>query len=216
MAGAGRRARGFDEGTAPGSGRVGPMSGRRQPQLDLAGGYRLRPWSTDDALDLVIGMRDPLVRRYAGRLIEHRQDALAALYTWADQWQDGTGAAWAICDPGRQILGSLRYGVIDPEIGTGSVGYWLLPDGRGRGLASSALSLASRTVFDRLGWHRIELYHAVENERSCAVARRGGYLQEGVMRSAMRYPADGRRSDEHLHARLTTDPSPAPRSPSRP
>jgi RimJ/RimL family protein N-acetyltransferase len=60
-------------------------------------------------------------------------------------------------------------------------------------------------VFERLGWHRIELAHAVENERSCGVARRCGYLQEGVMRHAMRYAADGRWSDEHLHARLSTD-----------
>jgi hypothetical protein len=28
------------------------------------------------------------------------------------------------------------------------------------------------------------------------------------MRSAMRYPVDGRWSDEHLHARLVTDPEP--------
>jgi hypothetical protein len=28
------------------------------------------------------------------------------------------------------------------------------------------------------------------------------------MRAAMRYPADGRWSDEHLHARLVDDPDP--------
>jgi ribosomal-protein-alanine N-acetyltransferase len=186
----------------------GAVSGRPQPQLDLSSGYRLRPWSTTDAPDMVIGMRDALVRQYAGQLIDERKGALAALHTWADQWQHGQGAAWAICDPGRQIVGSVRFGLTDPELGTGSVGFWLLPQGRGRGLASSALLTATRLVFDRLGWHRVELYHAVENERSCSVAKRAGYPQEGVMRSAMRYPVDGRRSDEHLHARLITDPPP--------
>ena len=66
--------------------------------------------------------------------------------------------------------------------------------------------MATRLVFDRFGWHRIELYHAVENERSCGVAKRAGYPPEGVKRSAMSYPVDGRRSDEHLHARLVSDP----------
>ncbi len=181
---------------------------RRQPLADLPAGYRLRPWSTLDAPDMVIGMRDALVRQYAGELITERQGALAALHSWSDQWQEGQGAAWAICDPGRQIVGSVRFGLLDPRLLTGSVGYWLLPAARGRGVASSALRTATRLVFDRLDWHRVELYHAVENERSCGVAKRAGYLQEGVMRSAMRYPVDGRRSDEHLHARLISDPVP--------
>jgi ribosomal-protein-alanine N-acetyltransferase len=188
------------------------MSGHRhpkQPQLDLASGYRLRPWTTIDALDIVIGMRDALVRQYAGGLIDDRQSALGALHSWSDQWQQDLGAAWAICEPGRQVVGSIRFGIRDQEIGTGSVGYWLLPQARGRGVASGAVRSASRVVFDRLGWHRIELYHAVENTRSCGVAKRAGYPQEGVMRSAMRYPVDGRRSDEHLHARLFSDPEPS-------
>src|SRR3954447_4496846 len=92
------------------------MSGRRQPQLELPAGYRLRPWSTSDAPDMVLGMRDALVRQYAGQLIDDRSGALAALHTWSDQWQEGLGAAWAICDPGRQIVGSVRFGMIDPDL----------------------------------------------------------------------------------------------------
>jgi RimJ/RimL family protein N-acetyltransferase len=174
----------------------------------LSTGCRLRPWRTADAPDLVIAMRDALVRWYAGQLIEDRREALAALHTWSDQWQEGLGAAWAICDPDSQIVGSVRFGMRDAQIGIGSVGYWLLPNGRGRGLASAALRTATQVVFERLEWHRVELYHALENERSCGVAKRAGYPQEGVMRSAMRYPVDGRRSDEHLHARLRSDPPP--------
>jgi [ribosomal protein S5]-alanine N-acetyltransferase len=179
---------------------------RRQPGLDLGAGYSARPWTTNDAPDLVLGLQDPLVRRYATRLIDDRPTAVNALFSWADQWQQSTGAAWAVCDPSRRIVGSVRFGLIDPDVGTGSVGYWMLPEGRGRGLASGALRAGTRTVLDRLGWHRIELYHAIENERSCAVARRCRYPAEGVMRSAMYYPVDGRRSDEHLHARLRDDP----------
>ena len=84
------------------------MSGRRQPQLDLSSGYRLRPWSTTDAPDMVIGMRDALVRQYASQLIDEREGALAALHTWADQWQHGQGAAWAICESRFQELSSVK------------------------------------------------------------------------------------------------------------
>jgi len=68
-----------------------------------------------------------------------------------------------------------------------------------------ALDAVSAFGFGRLGLHRIELAHAVENKVSCLVAVRAGYSYEGTLRHAMRYPVDGRWSDEHLHARLTTD-----------
>ena len=43
------------------------------------------------------------------------------------------------------------------------------------------------------------------NPGSCRVAERAGYLLEGTLRDSHRY-GDGRRYDEHVHGRLTTDP----------
>jgi RimJ/RimL family protein N-acetyltransferase len=179
---------------------------RRQPTIGLREGLRLRSWTPEDAPGLLLATRDEAVRHYAGRLIEDRAAALEMLRRWGGSWSEGSGAAWALSDAGGQVLGSLRFGIIDTNLLTGSVGYWLLPEVRGRGIASAALRAGTAEVFRHLGWHRIELYHAVENQRSCSVARRAGYRQEGVMREAMRYPSDGRWSDEHLHARLVSDP----------
>jgi RimJ/RimL family protein N-acetyltransferase len=53
----------------------------------------------------------------------------------------------------------------------------------------------------QLGVVRIQLFHAVENEASCGVARNTGFELEGILRSAHLYP-DGVRRDEHLHARI--------------
>jgi RimJ/RimL family protein N-acetyltransferase len=181
---------------------------RAQPQHTLPGGVLLRDWRLDDAADIVLAMRDPLVRRYAGYLVDDVAAARAAAMTWAATWSSGAGAAWALAVPDGTVVGSLRFGLVDADLGTGSVGYWLAPQARGRGLAAAALRAGTTIVFAHLGWHRIELSHAVENARSCAVARRCGYRAEGVMREAMRYPDDNRRSDEHLHARLVTDPPP--------
>jgi RimJ/RimL family protein N-acetyltransferase len=179
-----------------------------QPRFRLAGGELIRPWETADAPVLVLADAEPLVRHYAGRLIEDRGAALAAVHSWADRWQEGVGATWAVCSPAGDPMGHVGFAVTDPTIGTGAVGYWLFPEARGRGLMSGALAATVPLVFRTLSWHRMELYHAVENSRSCAVARRAGFQLEGTMREAMRYPADGRRSDEHLHARLAHDPPP--------
>ena len=178
----------------------------RQPGASLPGGLRLRGWTAQDAAPLLLALRDPLVERYSGYLLADRAAAVQAVQAFAAAWTEGTGAAWAIDDSGGTLLGSLRFGLTDAELGLGSVGYWLVPQARGVGTAAAAVAAGSRAVFGRLGWHRIELRHALENERSCAVARRSGYRLEGTLRAAMRYPSDGRWSDEHLHARLASDP----------
>ena len=183
-----------------------PERPARQPGGSLPGGLRLRCWTGQDAAGLLLALRDPLVERYSGYLLADRAAAERAVQAFAAAWSEGTGAAWAIGDAGGTVLGSLRFGLADADLGLGTVGYWLTPPARGRGVASAALTIGSEAVFGRLGWHRIELRHAVENERSCGVARRAGYRLEGTLRSGMRYPSDGRWSDEHLHARLAADP----------
>jgi [ribosomal protein S5]-alanine N-acetyltransferase len=180
-----------------------------QPSLSLPHDVVLRPWRPEDVPGLLLAQRDPMVRHYAGRLLDDREGALMALQSWVRDWYDAAGAAWAVTTRGGQLLGAVRFGLIDVNLGSGSVGYWLLPEARGRGIATAALRSTTSVVFRRLEWHRVELYHAVENERSCGVARRAGYRPEGVMREAMRYPVDGRWSDEHLHARLAGDPEPS-------
>ena len=88
--------------------------------------------------------------------------------------------------------------------GDGELGYTVLPAERGRGVARRAMAAATRYAFDDLGLFRVQLYHAVENVASCNAALAVGYRLEGTLRQSYRY-GDGRRHDEHLHARLATD-----------
>ncbi|MBM0226456.1 GNAT family N-acetyltransferase [Micromonospora sp. ATA51] len=72
------------------------------------------------------------------------------------------------------------------------------------GIASAAVTALTTWAFAQLPLHRIELCHAVANRASCRVAARAGYPAEGTLRESYRY-GDGRRYDEHPHARLATD-----------
>jgi RimJ/RimL family protein N-acetyltransferase len=184
------------------------MNQGRQPSFDLPMGLRLRPWVQADATGILLALRDPLVRHYAGFLISDRSQALARVQRCAAAWADEVGAHWVIGNVVGEVLGSVGFGQLLSGVDSGSIGYWALPPVRGHGVVTSAVRAGTRAVFQHLRWHRIELYHAVENERSCSVARRCGYVFEGVMRDAMRYPDDNRWSIEHLHSRLVTDPEP--------
>lgn len=179
------------------------------PRLDLAAGVALRPWRSADAGAVLAAMSDPQVRRYAGVLAPDLAAAERMVARRLGSFSAQQGASWAMVEADR-LVGSVTFQVLDGHLLTGSVGYWLLPPARGRGLAAAAVRAGTRHVLRELGWHRIELYHAVDNPRSCAVAVRAGFRYEGTMRQAMHYPDPPRWSDEHLHARLRADPDPVP------
>jgi [ribosomal protein S5]-alanine N-acetyltransferase len=84
------------------------------------------------------------------------------------------------------------------------VSYWTFPPFRGRGLASRAVRLVCAYAFAHLGVERIELYVETDNLASRGVARKAGFVEEGVLREYGRY-GDERR-DMVLYSRLPTDP----------
>jgi RimJ/RimL family protein N-acetyltransferase len=105
--------------------------------------------------------------------------------------RSGNGAAFAICDVGGESLGLAT--VENRDSGRVELGYWLLPEGRGRGRATRALRLVSRWALSQPGVARLELATSPENTESQRVAERSGFLREGVLRSY--HVVDGRRED---------------------
>ncbi|MDG4818567.1 GNAT family protein [Micromonospora sp. WMMD956] len=168
-----------------------------------APGVLLRPWRAADAPAVLAALRDPAVATWnpQGDLDEAR--AREWVRRRAD-WSAGDHASLAVADPGdTELLGSVSLSGIGG--GHANIGYWTAPAARGRGVATAAVRRLTAWGFAMLGLHRVELFHAVANPASCRVAERAGYPFEGTLRESHRY-GDGRRHDEHLHARLATDP----------
>jgi [ribosomal protein S5]-alanine N-acetyltransferase len=166
----------------------------------------LRPWTPEDAEVVLSAFADPAIRHYAGNLYDTAADAARFITSRSTSWSDGSGAAWAVTAAGTgTVLGHIGVHEMNSGHHLAMVGYWLLPRARGRGVMTQALGAATAYGFEVLGLHRMELAHAVDNAASCRVAERAGFSYEGTLREAMRYPVDGRWSDEHLHARLSTD-----------
>ncbi len=124
---------------------------------------------------------------------------------WIDNvnrgWEAEKLAGWAAEIDGT-VVGRAVLRFVDLHDGIAEVGYWVLPEARGRGVATRAVEVLSSWALDVLGLHRLELEHSVRNEVSCRVAVRTGFAPEGTRRSALRH-LDGWH-DMHVHARLAT------------
>jgi RimJ/RimL family protein N-acetyltransferase len=179
-------------------------------------GLRLSSWdvgSEEHVEAWLRGLTDPDFLRWNTplRKVDDSESARESLRSKAEATANGTGVTFRITDAASgTTLGSIAVNQIDAVVRRGIVGYWVLPEARGHGVATRALALTARWAFTDLGLHRLELGHGLGHEASCRVAERCGFRYEGTRRGAM--PGAGGFDvfqDEHLHARIATDPEPA-------
>ncbi|MGY0237101.1 GNAT family N-acetyltransferase [Longispora urticae] len=172
-----------------------------------AGRYRLCPPSVDEAADLFAMAHDPAVLRW-NRQIGGLPDEAAAR-DWCERmadWSGGGHVTFVILDAaGGTLLGIVALHHIDRAQQAAEVGYTVAPWARGRGVAAAAVTAVCGWGFGALDLVRIGLLHSTGNAASCRVAEKSGFALEGVTRASYRY-ADGLLHDEHLHARLRSDP----------
>ncbi|WP_189713322.1 GNAT family N-acetyltransferase [Streptomyces phaeofaciens] len=179
-------------------------------------GLRLRLWDPESPADVDAWLRghvDEEFRRWNTplRTIADSAGARAALEVRAADVATGVGMTFCVTDAADgTVLGQIGVHAIDRVMSVARVGYWVLPEARGRHVATRSLLLAARWAFTEVGLHRLELGHALGHEASCRIAERCGFRPEGTLRGAM-WEA-GRQDafrDVHLHGRLSTDPEPA-------
>ncbi|WP_073920936.1 GNAT family N-acetyltransferase [Streptomyces sp. CB00455] len=186
---------------------AGRMRAMPQPSFALPGPLHLRPWAPDDAPALVASCLDPQIRQWnrpSGLTLAQAEEKIAG---WHEHWRTETAAIWAAAPAcGGRAVGLIGLADLDLHGGSGEFLYWLLPAGRGGGVMAGATDRLSRWAFEELGLHRLRITHSVANPASCAIALKAGFPLEGTMRGALLH-ADGWH-DEHLHARLRTDPPP--------
>jgi ribosomal-protein-serine acetyltransferase len=66
----------------------------------------------------------------------------------------------------------------------GEIGYWLGKSFQGRGIITAACKAVTAYLLGEIGLNRVEIHCARENEKSCAVALRLGFFEEGSAREA--------------------------------
>jgi RimJ/RimL family protein N-acetyltransferase len=131
----------------------------------------LRALEPRDQPAIETGIHDPDVVRWIG---PPESSAQVVLVRNEERWAHGSPTL-SICELDGTCVGLVWLNVCATDTSTGSVGYWLLPAGRGRGLATSAVRLLTAWAIRDLGVTNLRLTTAADNQRSQRVAERCGF-----------------------------------------
>lgn len=106
------------------------------------------------------------------------------------------GTVLALAIQGRddeRALGNVNLAGFDGDGREAGIGYWLVPEARGRGLATAAAALLINWGLRDLGLERIEFAILPDNAASQRVAERAGATPEGIRERS--HEAEGRHWD---------------------
>lgn len=195
--------------TVPPAIAAGTMAHAVQPRVPVDEELALRPWEYRDAPAVLAAFSDQDIVRWHTRRMTTLDEAIAWIETAFAAWTSERSSGWAIVDvTNEQVLGRTALHT-ELAAGTAEIAYWVLPEARGRGVATRA-AMAATAWGHAFGFHRIELQHSTRNDVSCIVAQRAGFVAEGVKRASDRH-ADGPH-DMHLHAHINSDDPAVPSS----
>lgn len=163
------------------------------PVLD-GGRFTLRAWREDDTPR---AEPDELSARFLRDMAPGISSYPAWLLARRERMSLGEGIYWCLAD--RDIdepLGYIHVAGLATDFtrGTGELGYWLYPAGRGLGLLQEALDIVIAHAFaplsdasgaSGLGLHRLRAGSELANRRSTRALRRAGFRQVGQERAAL-------------------------------
>jgi RimJ/RimL family protein N-acetyltransferase len=172
---------------------------------DLTDGVvRLDGFTFDDVAAHLAGEDEEIARRFAWWPRRSTLETVrAAICRWTDGWATGGATrAFAVREVATgRLVGHCELRVQDDDIAHAS--YSTAAHARRLGYAARALRLASDWGFRELAIIRLELYIEPDNAASRAVARRAGFVEEGLLRCRLRI-GEARR-DAILYAKLASD-----------
>jgi [ribosomal protein S5]-alanine N-acetyltransferase len=158
----------------------------------------LRPYALSDLSMVRQAAADPFIpsitsvpRTYtddAGRAFIERQHARDA---------EGDGYSFVIAPEAGPAtgIGSIGLWLQEIESGRASIGYWLVPDARGNGLAGVALRAIVAFAFDTLSIPRLHLFVEPWNVASARTAEAAGFAREATLRGWERIDHEQRDCD---------------------
>ena len=137
---------------------------------------RLRPWRADDAPALAQAWNDPVIIEATNPPPDRSVQAATRWIEGCDQRRrSGLSFDLAIAGPTDLVMGEVGLSRFDPPRRAALIGWWVHAEARGRGVATSAVSMLSDWVLGPGGLHALIAEMGADNEASIRVAERAGF-----------------------------------------
>jgi RimJ/RimL family protein N-acetyltransferase len=153
------------------------------PPTMSAEGVHLRTFDRRHVGLLVRASHDPEIVRWTFIPPDLDQAGATALAErWLSRAADGRLRQYVVSGGSRPAVGLVSLVLQDPaDAWLADVVYWLLPEGRHRGLVTGAVRLLLRWAFEQGGVRRVALYTKEGNLSSDRVAERSGFRYTGTV-----------------------------------
>jgi RimJ/RimL family protein N-acetyltransferase len=160
----------------------------------------LRPPDDRDVDAIARALVDRDVVRWFG---PSTMSAVETLEFNRNRWLDASGPTFAICESSvadKPCVGHVWMNIAAG--GEGTIGYWLLPEVRGRGLATRSVQLMAAWAVGAIELDRVRILVEPTNEASQRVAENSGFRRQGVLRDNARLEG---RSIDHVQYVMPMD-----------
>ncbi|WP_258312211.1 GNAT family N-acetyltransferase [Streptomyces araujoniae] len=175
------------------------------PSMSAGPDFVLRPWEMSDLPLVREASHDPYIPLIT--TVPARYSDAAAEAFVRRQWEraaTGAGYPFAIVrSRDRRPVGAIGLWLRELPEGRASIGYWMVPSGRGQGVTRAALRTVTSWALRDLGIPRLQLFVEPWNTASARIAVDVGYRREGLLRGWQRV-GDERR-DMAVYGLLNTD-----------
>jgi RimJ/RimL family protein N-acetyltransferase len=148
----------------------------------------LRPWRPGDAAALAAAWADPDIARWT-RVPAESDEAAAARWIagWDERRRRGIALDLVIVDRCDAVLGEVGVSFVAQPA---TIGWWVMPGWRRRGIATRAVRLFVTQVLPAAGVDEVIAEVGSDNPASAAVARAAGFTTVAPGRWALRYHHD--------------------------
>jgi ribosomal-protein-serine acetyltransferase len=134
-----------------------------------------------------------------------REETRSFLESSGRNWLDGSElpVAIAVRKGGYWHLAGALSLTVNRYARSAEIGYWIGAEYEGRGLVTMAAAAVLDQAFGPLGLERVSLHTDPANKRSRAVARRLGFVEEGILREGTAFAHE--RRDEIVYGLLAEE-----------
>jgi [ribosomal protein S5]-alanine N-acetyltransferase len=146
--------------------------------------FLLRRIVPNDLSTVFAGLSNPQVIVNYGVSYESLEATQHQLDWFENIFKERTGIWWGISDPtmSKRLLGACGLNDIVMEHKRAELGYWLLPEQWGKGVAQECVRAILSYAFVTLGIHRVGADVDIENNKSSTLLETLGFQLEGVRR----------------------------------